>query len=481
MNNDWKMLKKLSAAVAMSLLVVGGANAQCNSWESYPDGVTKAKEQHVLYRDRFKAQNYAEAFPYWEGLFEHVQSPQEAPRRHFEDGITMYQDLLSKETDETKKAELMKTMISLYDQMRGCTEETVYDYAYQGYYMYFYGADYQQTLDVLNKAKEMGGQETPDMVFFPMANICVWFFGNNVEGFDADFMVALYQELKEIADHNIANNKDAAAVDRYKQAWQSVEDAYVPIIDRVFGCEYYVNKLKPQFAPLPKDYSTREALDANLPAIEEIMNVLKEKCDKGEVFYQEVFALYEPMKELSDSFRFEDSFATLTPLEKATWREKQGRTEEANKYYEEVLSDESVDAEKKADIAYKLAYAEYQKGSYSSARTYCRKALEFRPGWGDPHLLIGNMYASSGKRCDTNESDGLGRGLEAQVVVWAAMDEWAKAAKDPNTKAKANGQIAKYKAFMPSKKDLFSLGINEGSTYKVGCWINVTTTVRAAP
>jgi len=481
MNNNLKTLKKLSAALAMSVLAISGANAQCNSWESYPDGVDKAKEQHVIYRDQFKMQNYAEAFKYWEGLFEHVQMPAEAPKRHFEDGITMYQDMLSKEADETKKAELMTSMIGLYDQMRTCTEESMYDYAYQGYYMYFYGADYQQTLDVLNKAMEMGGQETPDMVFFPMVNICVWFFSNELEGYDADFMVELHAKLKEIADHNIANNPDAAAVDRYKQAWQSVVDAYEPYIDLIFGCGYYVDKYKPQFAPLPKDYDTREKLDANLPAIEEIMKILMEKCEKGEPFYQEVWAIYNPMKELSDSFRFEDSFATLSALEKATWREKQGRVEEANKYYEEALDDASVDAEKKADIAYKLAYAEYQKGSYSSARSFCRKSLEFRPGWGDPHLLIGNMYASSGSRCDTDASDGQGQGFEAQVVVWAAMDEWNKAAKDPNTASRANGQISKYKAFMPSKKDLFSRGISEGTSYKIGCWINVTTTVRAAP
>jgi hypothetical protein len=87
------------------------------------------------------------------------------------------------------------------------------------------------------------------------------------------------------------------------------------------------------------------------------------------------------------------------------------------------------------------------------------------------------MYASSGKRC----SGGAGTGWEAQVVAWAAMDMWAKAKSiDPSVASKANSSIAKYKKYLPTKGDIFQRGLKEGGTYKIGCWIGVTTKIRSS-
>ena len=51
-------------------------SAQCNSWDSFPNGVEAAKEQHVLYRDMFRSKQFKEAFAIWEKLFEYVQVPE---------------------------------------------------------------------------------------------------------------------------------------------------------------------------------------------------------------------------------------------------------------------------------------------------------------------------------------------------------------------------------------------------------------------
>ncbi len=43
----------------------------------------------------------------------------------------------------------------------------------------------------------------------------------------------------------------------------------------------------------------------------------------------------------------------------------------------------------------------------------------------------------------------------------------------------ANAQISKYKKYLPTVSDIFARGYKEGQSYTVGCWIGVTTTIRA--
>ena len=116
-----------------------------------------------------------------------------------------------------------------------------------------------------------------------------------------------------------------------------------------------------------------------------------------------------------------------------------------------IASAEACDVssdEERGELAYRLADSYYRQGAYSKARTLCYKAAELKSGWGEPYMLIGTMYASSGKRC----SGGKGTGWDAQVVAWAAMDMWSKAKSvDANVASKANStncQIQKILAYI---------------------------------
>ena len=98
-----------------------------------------------------------------------------------------------------------------------------------------------------------------------------------------------------------------------------------------------------------------------------------------------------------------------------------------------------------------------------------------RPGWGEPYLLIGTLYASSGPLC------GPGRGWDSQVVVWPAIDMWNKAKQvDPSVTREANRLINEYAQYMPTKEDIFQRLLQEGDPYFVPCWIQESTIIRAA-
>ena len=112
---------------------------------------------------------------------------------------------------------------------------------------------------------------------------------------------------------------------------------------------------------------------------------------------------------------------------------------------------------------------------FRKAREFAYKALEYRPDWGEPYIVIGKLYASSGPLC------GPGRGWDSQIVTWPAIDKFRKAKRvDPSVAAEANKWIAYYQKYMPSVEDIFQRQLNEGDSFRVGCWIQESTTIRPA-
>ena len=158
---------------------------------------------------------------------------------------------------------------------------------------------------------------------------------------------------------------------------------------------------------------------------------------------------------------------------KAQTAYKAKQYDEAIALYDKAIAGEE-NVSTKADLTLRKAYAQYGKGSYSAARTSAYAAGKLKANWGDPYILIGTMYASSGKRC------GSGTGWDSQVVTWAAIDKWYYAKSiDANSAAKANELIGKYSKYMPTRTDIFQRGFKEGQAYKVGCWIGESTKIKA--
>jgi hypothetical protein len=66
--------------------------------------------------------------------------------------------------------------------------------------------------------------------------------------------------------------------------------------------------------------------------------------------------------------------------------------------------------------------------------------------------------------------------------VWTAIDAWQKAKSiDSSVAAEANKFINRYTQYMPSRGDIFQRNLTEGNTFRVGCWIQRNTVIRAAP
>ena len=102
------------------------------------------------------------------------------------------------------------------------------------------------------------------------------------------------------------------------------------------------------------------------------------------------------------------------------------------------------------------------------------KALSLRSGWGDPYILIGDLYAKTSRKCGELKTEFLKR-----VGYWAAIDKYEKAKSiDRSIEEKANKRIEKYTEQMPSKTDVFTEGLIDEPTYDIDCWYKETVTIR---
>ena len=133
--------------------------------------------------------------------------------------------------------------------------------------------------------------------------------------------------------------------------------------------------------------------------------------------------------------------------------------------------DLETDPIKKAKIKLKFAQAAKGRGQLSKARSLAREAIKFNSNYGKAYLFIAKLYQTSVNKCGKNE-------FEKRMVYVAALNKARKAASvDPSISGIAKKYIKNYNANAPSKKVIFTAGVNPGSSFQIKCWIGETVKV----
>ncbi|MGO3706634.1 MAG: hypothetical protein ACTJGD_02435 [Mesonia hippocampi] len=150
--------------------------------------------------------------------------------------------------------------------------------------------------------------------------------------------------------------------------------------------------------------------------------------------------------------------------------DRDGNSSKALAYYNES-AELQTDPVEKASVYMKIANNYRKKNSYSSARSYYRKALKLQPSLGVAYLHIGNMYASSANNCGETV-------FNKRAVYWLAAEYADRAGRvDPSIKSTAAKTAASYRQRAPQKSDIFTGGVQPGSSIKIGCWIGESVRV----
>ncbi len=431
-----------------------------------PPKKSEGLEAHSLYRDAVKAKNFDEAYPYWKTAYEIAPAANGKNHLHFSDGRKIHRHFFDKETDEAKKKEHVDIILNLYDGQVQCYGEKGQDVflkGRKGYDMYYYftkyigDAPYQQVHDVLKEAVDKGGNGIEDIVLVPYAGAVVQLFAN--EKISKKDARAVYTQLNAIADHNIANNAQVA--ERFKASKTSMNEAFAQIEYHIFDCDYFKNKLKPEY----------EANPENPEFLKSAIETLKRQgCEDTDPFLNELEGKWAKYAAAENAKR-QAEFEANNPGVMAKKLYDQGDYSGAINKYKEALAQES-DPSKQAGYHFSIASIQGRKlKQYNAARSSAKTAASLRPGWGNPHMLIADLYASSASKC--------GDDWNQRLAVLAAIEMYGKAKSiDPSVADEANKKIGRYLGARPDKQEGFMRGVKEGQSAKVGCWIGETVTVK---
>lgn len=417
-----------------------------------PD-LEKSKINISLYREHFKQKNYADALPNWRFVFNNAPGLR---KKTFTDGEKMFLSMLKEATDEKMKSAYFDTIMIIYDKRAECWGEAGYIEGKKALMEYVYNNDRVKAYELMQKSIDIADTDISYSIVEP-------YLGATKKKYDAkeisiDEFSERFETIGSICEYNMENNDSERAKEKFTKIWEKwspVNDEIlnVKIFQSMSNCDDAKSFYQTKIDENPNDATTYKRLRGAMkkfgcnsfsnPMYKMATSKLAELDPSAKVF-----------KEIAREFYINKDYAN------------------ASVYFEKALA-ATTDNSAKASILMNLAGIHYRNKDFPSSRKACLEAASLRPGWGKPYMLIGTLYASSGKLC------GPGTGWDSQVVVWAAMDMWAKAKEvDPDMKNEANKEIGKYRQYIPTTQEGFMRDVTAGQSYKIGCWIGRTTTAR---
>ncbi len=447
---------------------------QCETWNNSSQK-DEAENAHTNYRSALKMNDFELAFQEWQKAYEIAPAADGKRDFHYMDGIKIYKEQLKNTSDEAQRQEIIGKILGLYDQAVHCYESGAIEIANcqgdcqtqkagqvlgrKGFDMFYeFNSPYPENLEAFKACLDKSNNDVEYIVFEPTANILVYQFQN--DQISAEEVREIHAQLVAAADYGIENS------DQYKAYYESSKSRmmakFSEIESDVFDCDYFKSKLVPQYEEKPDDPDVVKYVYNKL---------IQEGCPKEDPFLVKLQSSYEQYA-AEENARLQAEFEANNPGVLANRLYREGDFENAIVKYKEALEKEE-DQDKRAQYYFNIASIEFRKlGELQSARNNAVKAAELREGWGQPYLLVGDIYADAAKSCG---GDAWGQ----RIVILAALDKYLYARSiDESVATEANRKIGIYNANRPSKDDAFMRGHKEGDVLNTGCWIGEQTKLR---
>ncbi len=382
------------------------------------------------------------AFPSWQIVFNECPA---SSKNIYLYGIKIYRTRVARQQDPVQKATALDTLMLIYDRRIEYFGQEGLVLGRKGLDLLRYdNSQVQRAYEYLKESADLRKGKTEDAVMMALIQTSNVLFKN--DEMDGRELIDNYLFSTEILNARIKAGKNLS---RAETALKNIEIIFAN--SGAADCETLVEIFTPKFEQTPEDPEL----------LKKITSLLADQdCEENELFARSSENLY----------KIEPSSMAAYNLAKLFF--KQEDYDKSIAYYKEAISGDA-DAEQKAKYHYELGLILFSKyDDLTNARSNARKAIESKPGWGDPYILIGNLYASSSDNCGEND-------FEKITVFWAAVDKFRQAkSADVEVSAEANELITKYSAYFPNVEDAFFYGFENGQSYTVGCWINEKTTVR---
>lgn len=436
----------------------------CTTFKDLTSGQRdEAETAYVLYKDQVKLKKYADALPLWKKAFEMAPASNGRVKYQFDDGVKIYKELFRASSDEAERKSYVDKVMSVYDKRVECFGEPHYiagRKAFDRYYDFSQYVDAEETFSLFKSAIDGKGKEADYFIINPFTKML---YDRVVDGTTSKEEGNKYAlQILEVVKNGMKTCEDKMC-----ESWEIIND-YAPVrleqlegMEAFYSCEYYEAKYYPQFQEDPTDCDNIDQVRRKL---------LWAKCSDDSAILAEVNAAKSTHCKVV-VVKAEPGF-----LRQGYDAYNEGRFKEAVDYFGQYVA-KTDDPLKKAKynlLSAKIYYGDIK--DFAQSRKYALAAAENRPNWGEPFILIGKLYASSGPLC------GPGRGWDSQIVTWPAIDMFQRAKQvDPAVADEANKWISTYRKYMPSTEDIFQRSLKKGGSFRVGCWIQENTTIRPAP
>lgn len=441
-------MKKITFLLAAVLLLT---TAKTNAQD---DAKRECTIKYNLFKGDFQSKKYEEAFTNWMYLMDNCK---DLSVNIYKYGSTLAEDVkkdpvLAKRVYEQRlqyfptknPAKVHSDYATYLSKNKLASDDEIFSILEKGYnidptkmgvknlYLYFQG--------VTDRNKDTNPQKVFDTYDDVLDNV-----NKKLEGYAANI-------VKYRKDSANLDKRGLARLRGYKinsKALGTVESGLDAIISEIATCERLVPLYKRDF----------EANKTNSVWLRRAVSRMFKKGCQDEPMYETLAKAYAEAAPSPDSKSF---YAGIL--------EKNGDASGAAAMRQEAF-DLETDPLKKAKYKLKFAQAAKSRGQKSSARSLAREAIKYNPNSGKAYLFIANLYASSANSCGKNE-------FEKRMVYVAALRMAQRAASvDPSIAGVAGRYIRSYRGNVPSKKVIFTAGVNPGSSYTIKCWIGETVRV----
>ncbi len=403
-----------------------------------------------------KAGNFKDAYDFWKIVYDECPA---ATKDIYLHGVKIVEWKIANEKDPVAKAALVEELMEVYDKR----------------VKYFgddrrYGKDWIVSRKAQDYIQYMGDKADYNKLYSWLGEIV----NENGEGTDplgvSLYMFASYKKMVADPSHKGQYVEDylkaSKILDVQLQAAQAAGKekdinnltAYKTSVNGAFAgsgaadCETLQNL-----------YASKvEESKSDLAALKEIVSLLRRvRCQEIDAFFAAAAYVYE----------LEPSADAAIGIAKQAVKNKDYA--KAIKYFEEAAGMET-DPTSKAEDYYMMAVLSFDQKSYTKAREYALKAAAANTSYGQPYILIGQMYAATVKTVFPNDP------VLARAAYNAAIDKFEKARQvDDSCVEEANKLIGTYRNHLPSTEEVFMHpDIEKGKSFTVGGWIGETTRIR---
>jgi tetratricopeptide (TPR) repeat protein len=412
-----------------------------------PEDSIRALRNLSLYTDRHRQGNFEDALPYWRVVFKEFPL---ITRNIYIHGENILAHMIENATSEAEKKAYLDTAMMMFDQRIEYYGDEANVLGRKGIFYFRHNNNIEEAgpgYEALGEAIKLSEDNPSPAVVITYMNVTLGKFQSGM--IDNEAVINTYTYLAEILDNVLARSPNG----QIENARESVETLFTG--SGAADCDALIRIFGERVDQSPEDTEL-------LNNVHDLLS--NAGCTDSELYLgvtEKIHVLDPSVRSalnLSAMYRTLDNYdQVINYLEQAI--DLQENPEERSTYYLELA----------------ILTNQVRKDKQLS-RQYALRALEDNSSLGRAHIHIGSLYAV--------ESDCFAGDPEAafknRTVYWVAVDRFNEAKRvDPALTAEANRLIETYSIYFPDMETIFFHGYTEGESYRVACWINETTRIRA--